>query len=132
MNDRSYKDLNLYSCIVLNLLASALEIDLAQKDLESKVEMLLHKSRAFLTKSDILHEIRSNHNMTERILSHLLEQGFIEVTQAERSYRVKPTKGGLLHVREFNRFYASIYSKQIEQHYRYTGLPAWYRSVKDR
>jgi DNA-binding MarR family transcriptional regulator len=65
--------------------------------------------------------------MTSRILESLEEQGFIRVEKDERSYSVFPTAKGLLHVREFNRFYASIYSSQIEEHYRYIGLPAWYR-----
>ncbi|MDG6224165.1 MAG: hypothetical protein QCI82_01485 [Candidatus Thermoplasmatota archaeon] len=127
MEGKSYKDINLYSCIVLNLLASAMGIDLQQKDLGSKIEQLLSGGIDGLSKSEIMHHIRSNHNMTERVLSHLEGEGYISVDRDERSYKVVPTKKGLLHVADFNRFYASIYSRQIEDHYRYIGLPAWYR-----
>jgi predicted transcriptional regulator len=130
LGKRSYKDMNLYSCIVLNLLTSVLGIDLSQKGIEDKIEMILYKHKEGLSKSEIMHHIRSNHNMTSRILDHLEEEGYIKVEKEERGYSVFPTKEGLLHVREFNRFYASIYSKQIEDHYRYIGLPAWYRGFK--
>jgi predicted transcriptional regulator len=128
---KSYKDMNLYSCIVLNLLASALGIDPQQKDLDGKLDLLLHESKTGLSKSEIMHHIRSNHNMTERILNHLKNEDYIDIDKDERTYKVLPTKKGLLHVGEFNKFYASIYSKQIEDHYRYIGLPAWYRKHRD-
>ncbi|HDD60261.1 MAG: hypothetical protein J7K08_05235 [Thermoplasmata archaeon] len=131
MSTRRYKDINLYSCIVLNLLASATGVDLYQKDFEEKIETILEKPGGGLTKSEIMHEIRSNHNMTEKILRHLKEEGLIVIERDERSYRVYPTKEGLLHVREFNKFYARIYAKQIEDHYRYVGLPSWYRKFKE-
>jgi len=119
--------MNLYSCIVLNLLSSALGIDLSQKDLEKKLEKILKVSKEGLSKSEIMHHIRSNHNMVTRILGDLEEKGFIEVLTSDSGYSVRPTREGILHVRDFNRFYASIYSSQIEDHYRYLGLPAWYR-----
>lgn len=124
---RSYKDLNLYSCIVLNLLSSAMGIDLSQKELGSKIEKLVETRSEGLSKSEIMHHIRSNHNMTSKILEHLEEQEFVRVEKDERNYSVLPTVKGLLHVSEFNRFYAAIYGSQIEEHYRYMGLPAWYR-----
>ena len=127
MAKKSYKDMNLYSCIVLNLLASALGIDPQQKELETKLDLILLENPDGLSKSEIMHHIRSNHNMTERILNHLESEGFIRIEKDERTYSVIPTRKGLLHVGEFNKFYASIYSKQIEDHYRYIGLPSWYR-----
>ena len=130
MEKRTYKDLNVYSCIVLNMLSSALGIDLQQKDLEGKISEILRRSDVGLSKSEVMHSIRSNHNMTERILSHLETEGYVKVEKDQRGYRVIPTEKGLLHVREFNRFYASVYSKQIEDHYRYIGLPAWYIKYK--
>ncbi|MGA1873047.1 MAG: hypothetical protein ACMUHY_05185 [Thermoplasmatota archaeon] len=127
MGKRRYKDVNLYSCIVLNLLSSALGIDLSQKDLQEKLDLVLHEMKEGLSKSEIMHHIRSNHNMTTRILDDLVDKGFVKVSGDETGYTICPTKKGILHVRDFNRFYASIYSKQIEDHYRYLGLPAWYR-----
>ncbi len=127
MSKKTYKDMNLYSCIVLNLLASSIGLDLSQKDFERKAQRILAEMKGGLTKSEIMHEMRSNHNMTEKILKHLLSESLIRVEKEERNYNILPTMEGLMHVREFNRFYASIYSKQIEEHYRFVGLPAWYR-----
>ena len=131
MSGKSYKDMNLYSCIVLNLLASVVGLDLSQEDFERKAKKTLRSTESGLTKSEIMHEIKSNHNMTEKILTHLESECYIIVGKGERSYRVVPTLEGLIHVREFNRFYASIYSKQIEEHYRFVGHPAWYRKYSD-
>ncbi|MGA1821873.1 MAG: winged helix-turn-helix domain-containing protein [Thermoplasmatota archaeon] len=127
MSARKYKDMNLYSCIVLNLLASALQIDLTQKDIENKLGPLIDRMKEGLSKSEIMHAIRSNHNMTEKILNHLVDEGYIKVDRTEKSYQIYPTEEGMMHVRDFNKFYASIYAKQIEEHYKYIGLPAWYR-----
>ena len=132
MNARKYKDMNLYSCIVLNLLASMVGLDLGQKEFEAKAKKHIRVKKEGLTKSQIMHEIRSNHNMTEKILKHLQEEDYITIDRDETSYSIHPTLSGLLHVREFNRFYASIYSKQIQDHYRFSGLPGWYRAFGDR
>jgi len=131
MSGRKYKDMNLYSCIVLNLLASMIGLDLKQDEFERKAKKTLKEKMEGLTKSQIMHEIRSNHNMTEKILSHLTEEEYITVEKGDASYRIFPTLKGLLHVREFNRFYASIYSKQIQDHYRFSGLPGWFRAFRD-
>ncbi len=131
MSARKYKDMNLYSCIVLNLLASMIGLDLGQKGFEKKIKRYLDDRKEGLTKSQIMHEIRSNHNMTEKILAHLTEEEYITIHRDENSYSIHPTLKGLLHVREFNRFYASIYSKQIEEHYRFSSLPGWYRAMGD-
>lgn len=127
---KMYKDLNIYSCMVLNMLSSALGIDLQQPNLQEKMGPKLDGLGEGLSKSEVMHAIRSNHNMTEKILSHLEGEGFIRIVRGERGYQVVPTMKGLLHVREFNRFYASIYAKQIEEHYRYLGLPSWYLRYK--
>ncbi|MGA1819736.1 MAG: hypothetical protein ACMUHU_01875 [Thermoplasmatota archaeon] len=60
----------------------------------------------------------------EQLKSHL---NLVEVSASDSVYGVRPTRDGILHVRDFNRSYASIYSDQIEDHYRYLGLPAWFR-----
>jgi len=127
---KMYKDLNIYSCMVLNMLSSALGIDLQQPDLQERIGSRVQSLDEGLSKSEVMHAIRSNHNMTEKILSHLEGEGYIRIAKGDRGYQVIPTMKGLLHVREFNKFYASIYSKQIEEHYRYTGLPSWYLKYK--
>ena len=127
---RKYKDYKIYSCFVLNKLVSALGIDLYQDKLDEKLEEILKERPQELTKAEIRHEIRSNHNMTEKILNELIDDGLIEIEKLERKYCVRITKKGVLHIRKFNEFYAQIYEAQIRDHYRYRDLPAWFVSTK--
>jgi predicted transcriptional regulator len=127
---RKYKDYKIYSCFVLNKLVSALGIDLYQENLEEKLEEILEKRPQEMTKADIRHEIRSNHNMTEKILGELVEEGLIVIEKLERKYCVKITKKGIFHIRKFNEFYAQIYESQIRDHYRFREMPAWFVTQK--
>lgn len=127
---RKYKDYKIYSCFVLNKLVSALGIDIYQESLAEKLEDILKERSQELTKADIRHEIRSNHNMTEKILNELIEDGLIVIERLERKYCVRITAKGILHIRKFNEFYAQIYESQIRDHYRYQTLPAWFVAHK--
>lgn len=73
-----------------------------------------------VTKADIRHEIRSNHNMTEKVLDALVEEGLVRVIHdpAENRYRIMITREGVLHARRFNEFYAQLYEEQIRDHYK--------------
>ncbi len=123
---RKYKDFKIYACFVLNRLVSMLDIDLYQPDLEQNLPTILQvRQDRFLTKSDIRHEIRSNHHMTEKILEHLQEEGYVSLDAQERSYQVRITPAGVLHIRRFNEFYIHIYDSAIRDHYRYQDLPSW-------
>jgi len=124
---KRYKDYKIYSFFVLNQLVSALGIGIHQKGLEDKIDGILTASDSWITKADVMHEIRSNHNMTNKILSSLEEEGFITMERGERSFRIRITKEGILHLREFGRFYLRIYEAQIKDHYKYRGLPPWAR-----
>ena len=126
-SNRRYKDYKIYSCFVLNMLVSALGVDIYQEGLEEKIDAILSKADYRVTKADIMHEIRSNHNMTNKILSYLEEEGLITIERGEKSFNIKITKKGVLHIREFNKFYLKIYEEQIKDHYKYRGLPAWAR-----
>jgi predicted transcriptional regulator len=129
---KQYKDAKIYSCFVLNRLVSALGIDLYQDDLESKLADILASSDYLVTKADIRHEIRSNHNMTEKVLGALVQEGLIEIVKEdeENRYRIKITKVGVLHARRFNEFYAQLYEEQIRDHYKYRERPSWFRQEK--
>jgi len=126
-SERRYKDCKIYSCFVLNMLVSALGVDIYQEGLEEKLDAMVSRADYRVTKADIMHEIRSNHNMTNKILSYLQEDGLIEMERGEKSFNIKITKKGILHIREFNKFYLKIYEEQIKDHYKYRGLPAWAR-----
>ena len=129
---KQYKDAKIYSCFVLNRLVSALGIDLYQDDLETKIDEILSRDTTVVTKADIRHEIRSNHNMTEKVLGALVEEGMIRIVHdsQENRYRILITRAGVLHARRFNEFYAQLYEEQIRDHYKYRELPSWFRQAK--
>ena len=111
--------------MILNRLIAALDIDLYQPSLEDKLDEILSRESVGLTKGDIIHEIRSNHTMTNKILEKLEEDELITMVKMEKSYKILITKEGVLHCRKFNEFYKKIYRDQIEDHYRFTGKPRW-------
>jgi predicted transcriptional regulator len=122
-----YKDYKIYCCFALNRLVAELNIDLYQEGLEDKIDDILASGGKTLTKEEIMHEIRSNHYMTNKVVKKLEEDGFIEVTKEEKRYRIGITKKGILHLRKYNEFYRDMYKEQIRDHYRYRGLPSWLR-----
>jgi predicted transcriptional regulator len=131
-SSKSYKDYKIYCCFALNKLVSAYNIDIYQDNLEEKIDEILKKSDAVVTKADIRHEIRSNHTMTNKVLKSLEEDGFIEISKDEQRYSIKITKKGVLHIRKFNEFYLKIYEWQIKDHYKYVGLPSWFRRAENQ
>jgi len=130
MSPRVYKDYKIYSCFVLNQLVSALGINIYQQHLEEKLDDILASRKASLTKSDIMHEIKSNHHMTNKIIQRLQEDGLIMVTQEDKSFRIEITKQGILHIRKYNQFYIELYREQIRDHYKYRGIPSWARDAR--
>ncbi len=128
MSPKIYKDYKIYSCFVLNQLVSALGINIYQDRLEEKLDEVLLERIAPLSKSDIMHEIKSNHHMTNKIICKLETDGFIRVTREEKKFQIEITREGILHVRKYNQFYLELYKEQIQDHYRYRGVPGWVRS----
>ncbi len=74
------------------MLVQALDINLYQKGLENKLDIILANADYEITKSDVRHEIRSNHKMTEKVLRELESEGLIELVKKERTTLVKITK----------------------------------------
>ena len=126
MPSRPYKDLVIYGCFVLNRLVAALGVDLYQDGLEGKLDALL-PGQAGISKEEVKREIKSNHFMTERVLEHLQKDGLVTVEALEGRYRVRITREGVLHIRQYNEFYRRIYQEQIRDHYAYTKAPFWLR-----
>jgi predicted transcriptional regulator len=121
-----YKGLEVYCCLALNRVASQLGIDLAQADLEPKLDMLLKERGRGVPKVDISYELRANHHMTNHVLEVLEQDGLVEVDREEREYRVKITRKGVLHLRKYNMFYSSIFKRYILDHYKYSQPPSWF------
>ena len=114
---KRYKDYKIYCCITLNRIVSEMNIDIYQDDLESKLDMLMDSIDYKVTKADIMHEIRSNHKMTNKVLRDLTDDGFVEIQKEEKGYNVKITKKGIIHIRRYNEFYLRLYKRQIEDLY---------------
>ena len=110
----------------MNRVASQLGIDLRQPELESKLDKILEERGKGVPKVDISYELRANHHMTNKVLEALEEDGLILVDRAEREYRVRITKKGVLHLSRFNQFYSTIFRRYILDHYRYSSLPSWF------
>jgi predicted transcriptional regulator len=127
---RTYKDHKIYGCFVLNRLVSELGIDLYQPDLERKVDQILGAQKDGISKEEIKHEIRSNHFMTNKVIERLQEDGLVVVDHLDGRYQVRITREGVLYVRKYNEFFLSIYKEQIQEHFRYRGLPHWARGTE--
>ena len=127
---RSYKDHKIYSCFALNLLVSKLNIDLYQDELEGKIDRVLAEHPGGVSKEEIKHEIRSNHFMTNKVIEKLVEDHLVTVVAKEGRYEVGITKEGVLYIRKYNEFFLSIYKEQIQEHFRYRGLPHWARGTE--
>lgn len=127
MSPRKYKDHRIYCCFALNRLVSALDIDLYQSDLEEKLDEILASSKATVTKEEIKHEIMSNHYMTTKVLQELESDGLVEVRREDKGYNIRITKKGVLYIRKYNEFYQRVYQDHIKEHYKYRGLPAWFK-----
>jgi predicted transcriptional regulator len=127
---KKYKSWELYMCLALNRLVMELDLDLYQEDLENKLDDILSKSNIKLPKSEISYEIKSNHQMTNKILTKLKEMGLIEIEFEDPSYNISITKEGVLYIRKYNEFYISMYEDIIRDHYKFRQIPAWFRVKK--
>jgi predicted transcriptional regulator len=124
---KKYKSWELYMCLALNRLVMELDLDLYQQGLEEKLDDILAKSDTKVPKSEISYEIKSNHQMTNKILNKLEEMGLIKIEFEERSYNISITKEGVLYIRKYNEFYIKMYEDIIRDHYKYRPIPAWFR-----
>ena len=126
---KKYKTWELYMCLALNRLVMELDIDLYQEGLEDKLDEILAQAegRSKVPKSEIGYEIKSNYQMTNKILKKLKDMELIEIEQIERSYNISITKKGILYIRKYNEFYISMYEDIIRDHYKYRPIPSWFK-----
>jgi predicted transcriptional regulator len=126
---KKYKTWELYLCLALNRLVMELGIDLYQNELETKLDQILGSlgEKGKVPKSEISYEIKSNYQMTNKILKKLKDMGLIEIEQVERNYNISITKAGILYIRKYNEFYISMYEDIIRDHYKYRPIPAWFK-----
>ena len=125
---RTYKSYELYCCFALNRLASELDLNLGQPDLEQRLDGILAGQKG-LSKSDIQYEIKSNNFMTNKVLEKLSKEGLVHVERTAAGYQIRITKAGILHVQSFNAFYWQMFNGHIKEHYRYGKMPIWFERL---
>lgn len=125
MAERHYKGYRVYAYIALARLFSALNLDLNQPDLLDRVASARSAPASRVTKEEILHAIRSNSHMTEKVLEYLVSEGYASVERDDRGYDIRITREGAEHLRRFDRFYRELYSRELTEHYRYARPPDW-------
>lgn len=125
MPERHYKGYRIYAYIALARLFAELDLDLEQVDLLSRVDAALAQYEGRVSKEEILHAIRSNSHMTEKVLEYLVGERFAEVRKDDRGYDVRITRTGVAHLKEYHRFYRELYARELKDHYRFVPAPTW-------
>ncbi len=125
MPERHYKGYRIYAYIALARLFSELDLDLEQADLPARVGEALDHYVGRVSKEEILHAIRSNSHMTEKVLEYLVGEKLAEVRKDDRGYDVRITRLGVGHLKEYHRFYLELYARELKDHYRFVPPPRW-------
>ncbi|MCI4345679.1 MAG: hypothetical protein L3K07_02840 [Thermoplasmata archaeon] len=127
MAERQYKGYRVYAYIALARLFAVLDLDLGQPDLVEQAPARILAAQERVSKEEILHAIRSNSHMTDKVLEYLLAEKFVTLTRDERGYDIRITPLGVEHLRRYRQLYRELYSRELQEHYRYTGSPDWIR-----
>ncbi len=125
MPERHYKGYRIYAYIALARLFGELDLDLEQPDVLARVDGALEHYEGRVSKEEILHAIRSNSHMAEKVIEYLEAEGFAVVRKDERGYDVRITRSGVAHLKEYHRFYRELYARELKDHYRFVPPPAW-------
>jgi len=123
---RRYKSWELYSCLALNRLAGELDIDIYQENITQVLDSLFAGSVPSIPKVEISFEIKSNHQMTNKVLKKLESDGLVTIHKDDRVYNISITKDGVMYLRRFNAYFVHTYNDIIQDHYRYRQLPRWF------
>lgn len=127
MSDRLYRGYRVYAYIALARLFHALDLDLGQPDLLEMAPARIAAPPQRVSKEEILHAIRSNSHMTEKVLDYLAHEGYVSVQGDGRGYDIRITPSGVDHLRRYHAFYRELYARELDGHYRYVGAPGWLR-----
>lgn len=122
---RPYRGYRVYAYIALARLFHALDLDLTQPDLLRTLADRLQHPPQRVSKEEILHAIRSNSHMTEKVLEYLVGEGFATVQKDDRGYDIRITRAGVEHYQKYHAFYQELYARELDGHYRFVGTPDW-------
>jgi predicted transcriptional regulator len=123
---RRYKSWELYSCLALNRLAEELNIDIYQDNIAEVLDRIFEDGAPSIPKVEISFEIKSNHQMTNKVLKKLESDKLVAIKKDERRYNISITKEGIMYLRRFNAYFVVTYNDIIQDHYRYRQLPSWF------
>ncbi len=129
MPERRYKGYRIYAYIALARLFAELDLQLQQPDVVARAQAALQRLETRVSKEEILHAIRSNSHMTEKVIEHLVAEGFAEVRKDERGYDVRITPSGVEHLKRYDAFYRDLYRKELQDHTRYVPRPDYLGST---
>ena len=124
---RPYRGYRVYAYIGLARLFHALDLDLSQPDLIERVRERIDAPLERVSKEEILHAIRSNSHMTEKVLEYLVSEGFATLARDDRGYDIRITLAGVEHLQKFHALYREMFARELDGHYRFTGAPPWIR-----
>ncbi len=127
--ERHYKGYRIYAYIALARLFAELDLTLDQPDLEHRSAEALARYAGHVSKEEILHAIRSNSHMTDKVVEYLVAEGFATIQRDERGYDIRITTPGALHLRQFDRLYRELYARELKEHYRFVRPPDWLSSA---
>ena len=123
--DRRYRGYRIYAYIALARLFAELNLELEQPDLAARLPEALASARGRVSKEEILHAIRSNSHMTDKVLEFLESEKFVTVAHDDRGYDIRITLTGVEHLQRYHRFYRELYAQELADHYRYVPRPPW-------
>jgi len=120
-----HKGYRVYVYLALGRLFSALNLHPDQPNLEALSETAIREPTARVSKEEIMHLIRSNSTMTQKVLNALAEEGLATVVAEPRGYDIRITPKGVAHFLRYRQFYNEIYQRELKEHFRYVGIPGW-------
>lgn len=120
-----HKGYRVYVYLALGRLFTALDLNADQPSLDALLEEAIRDPKAKVSKEEIMHLIRSNSTMTQKVLNALAEDGLATVVPEPRGYDIRITRKGVGHFLRYRQLYNEIYDKELRQHFRYVGLPGW-------
>jgi predicted transcriptional regulator len=119
------KGYQVYVYLALGRLFSALDLSPDQPHLEDFLDEAIQRDSARVSKEELMHLIRSNSTMTQKVLNALSEKGLASVVSEPRGYDIRITRDGVAHFLRYRSLYNEIYQKELKQHFRFVGLPGW-------
>ena len=125
MPELLHKGYRVYVYLALGLLFSALNLNTDQPDLDRLLDSAIRADTARVSKEAIMHLIRSNSTMTQKVLDAMAHEGLATMTSDSHGYDIRITPRGVAHFLRYRSLYNEIYQSELSHHFRYVGYPEW-------